>query len=65
MRTYLKSLNLGSTLFALGAVAIAITVISTDLEHRSYPQLSEPSPATQTAKAQPLNALAELVGRRS
>ncbi|MGH8580003.1 MAG: hypothetical protein ACREVK_07765 [Gammaproteobacteria bacterium] len=55
MKEYLKSLNLGSTLFAFAAVAIAITVIRTDLEHRPDSQLAEPSPATQTAKMQPLN----------
>ncbi len=65
MRTYLKSLSLGSTLFALVAVAIAITVILTDLQHRSYPQLTKTPPAIQTAKVQPLTLLGGLVGRRS
>ncbi|MGH8652016.1 MAG: hypothetical protein ACREYE_07435 [Gammaproteobacteria bacterium] len=64
MRTYLKSLSLGSTLFALVAVAIAITVILTDLQHRSYPQLTKTSPAIQT-DVQPLNVLGGLVGHRS
>ncbi len=62
MRTYLQSLNWGSTLFALVAVAITTTVILTDLEHRTYRQLTEASPAIQTAKAQPLNALGRACG---
>lgn len=57
MRTYLQSLNWGSILFALGAVAIAITVILTDLGHRAYPQLTEASPAIQAAQPQPPNGL--------
>lgn len=60
MKTYLNSLNLSSTLFALGAVVIAITVILTDLEHRPYSQL-QPSPIAQPARAQYLTALGELV----
>jgi hypothetical protein len=44
MKEYLKRLNLGSTLFALAAVAVAIAVIRTDLEHRPYSQLPESSP---------------------
>ncbi|MGH6634657.1 MAG: hypothetical protein ACRED0_00455 [Gammaproteobacteria bacterium] len=63
MKAYLKRLNFGSTLFAFAAVAIAIAVIRTDLEHRPYPQLPEPSPALQTAKAPPLNTLGDLVGQ--
>lgn len=39
MRTYLQSLNWGSTLFALVAVAITTTVILTDLEHRNLPPI--------------------------
>ncbi|MGH8610406.1 MAG: hypothetical protein ACREX9_24285 [Gammaproteobacteria bacterium] len=65
MRTYLKSLSLGSTLFALVAVAIATTVILTDLQHRSYPQLMKTSPAIQTGNSAALNVLGGLVGRRS
>lgn len=65
MKEYLQRLHLGSTLFAFAAVGTAIAVIRTDLDHRSHRQLAEQSPAIQTAKTHPPNALGEVVDRSS